>query len=292
MNSSTRLSGLAAALIACLFSSLMGAAFFKAHLEDPQFSSFSGSFVRVIANILLVLLIIAGGRSGTKPLLPPKKHPSLWAWGVFGALTVTTYFAAIHLIGSGMTAFLGASSGIFIALLSAPLTRQRTPRIMWLAIAGSVLGLYLLSRSTGFINSWLGSGLAVSSGFFGAVAYLMIARTRSTYSVSTIMMTWCVSALIAHLIVFCFIPIAFPSNIKSWCFILFAAIAASFAQQFTAYAFQRSSPSFVASLSYLTPVVSLGIDIYAFGFTPTPQAGIGAALIVSFGALIPLLQRT
>ena len=292
MISKIKFSGFSAILLACLFSSLVGAAFFKAHLEDPHFSSFSGSFVRVLTNLVLIMILMMffKYRSSTPLLLPPHQHKSLWAWGLFGALTVTTYFAAIHLIGSGMTAFLGASSGVFIAALSAPVARQRTPPIMWLAIMGSVFGMYLLCNTTNLNSSGLGCGLAIASGFFGAVAYLMIARTRSRYSVPTVMMTWCISALAAHLILFCAVPIAFPTTTKAWIFILIAAVSASMAQQLTTLAFQRSSASFVASLSYLTPVLSLLLDFLAFDLKPKVQTGLGALLIIAFGALIPSLK--
>lgn len=291
MNSQQKFTAIGAVITACLFSSLMGAAFFQAHVEDPHFSSLSGSFIRVIANFILVMILTFSYRHRPQLLFSPRKHKSLWTWGLFGALTVTTYFAAIHLIGSGMTAFLGASSGIFIAGLSAPLARQHTPPIMWLAILGSIGGMFLLCSSVSLNESWLGVSLALSSGLFAAIAYLMVARNRSTYSVNAVMVTWCIAALIAHAVIFCLAPFSFPANLTAWMYIIFAAIAASLAQQFTTYAFQRTSPSAVASLSYLTPVLSLILDMLAFGFMPTLQAGVGAALIVSFGAFLPVLHR-
>lgn len=285
--------GFTAILVACVLSAVMGAAFFKAHLEDPKFSSFSGSFVRVLVNLIFVFAICKLGRGGESLVLSPHRHRSLWLWGVFGALTVTSYFFALNLIGSATTALLAASSGIFIAALSPVLARQPTSPVMWPALGGALLGLYMLSTSTLLQSSSIGAASAVLSGLFAAIAYLMIARTRVRYSTVTIMMTWCISALIAHGLVFCLTPTVWPTGPRAWIFLLLAGAAASLAMHYTAIAFQNAPAAMVGALSYLAPVISLGLDVVLFGFTPSLQACVGAVLIVAFGAVLPMTrQRT
>lgn len=278
-----------AILVACIFSAATGAAFFAAHQEEPNFSSFGGSLVRVLANLLFISLPFM--RSDCRLLLSPLRHRALWLWGVFGALTVTTYFAAVALVGSGQTAFFGASSGIFIAALSPMIARQKVTSMNWLAIAGSLFGLYMICPSGKIDGSFLGTALAIASGLCGAVAYLMIARTKSTYATPQIMMTWCLSAMTAHLIIFCFHDVTWPTSPGVWFLLLVAGFSASLSQHFTTYAFQRGPASQIASLSYLAPVLSLILDMILFGFTPTPIAGIGASIIFAFGVVAPVLKR-
>lgn len=281
--------GQRAILVACVFSAATGAAFFAAHQKDPGFSSFGGSFVRVATNLIFISLPFM--KTNCQLFLPPLKHKALWLWGVFGALTVTTYFAAVALVGSGQTAFLGASSGVFIAALSPMIAKQRVHSMNWLAITGSILGLYMMCANEKVDGSVLGTALAIASGLFGALAYLMIARTKSAYATSQIMMTWFLSAATAHLLVFCFYKVTWPTSSDVWLLLLLAGLAASLSQHLTTYAFQRAPASQIASLSYLAPVLSLFIDMILFGFTPTPIAGIGASIIFAFGVVVPVLKR-
>lgn len=281
--------GQTAILVACIFSAATGAAFFAAHQEDPSFSSLGGSFVRVIANLVFISLPFI--RTNCRLILSPLRHRALWLWGVFGAMTVTTYFAAVALVGSGQTAFLGASSGIFIAALSPVIARQKVNPMNWLAIIGSIFGLYMMCANGKNDDSFLGTVLAIASGLFGALAYLMIARTKSTYSTSQIMMTWCLSAITAHLLIFCFHNVTWPTRPGVWLLLLLAGLAASLSQHLTTYAFQRAPASQIASLSYLAPVLSLLLDMILFGFVPTATAGIGASIIFAFGVVVPVLKR-
>lgn len=282
--------GVRSILIASIFGALMGVAFFAAHRLEPAFSSFSGSFIRVLANLAFILLPISG--AGRPKLLTPVRHHSLWLWGFFGALTVTSYFAAVALLGSGTSAFLSASSGVFIAALSPLIARQRVSRLNWLAIAGAVSGMFLMSSGAVHGQSSLGVGLALASGLCGALAYLMVARTKSVYATSTLMMTWCLSAIAAHLLIFCFFPVDWPKSLAAWALLGAAGVAASLNQNFTARAFQLAPASLVASLSYLAPVISLLLDSIVFGIRPTATEGLGAALILGFGAMLPMLART
>lgn len=281
--------GVQSILIATLFGALMGAAFFAAHRREPAFSSFSGSFIRVLANLVFILLPFSG--AARPQVLPPRRHRSLWLWGFFGALSVTSFFAAIALIGNGPAAFLSASSGVFIAALSPFIARQRVSALNWLAISGSVAGMFVMSAGTLENHSLLGVAAALMSGLSAALAYLMVARTKSAYTTSTIMMTWCLSAMTAHLLIFCFHPVAWPEGLATWGLLIAAGIAASLNQKFTARAFQLAPASLVASLSYLAPVLSLVLDSVFFGMQPTAAEGIGAALILGFGAMLPMLGK-
>ncbi len=288
---SGRRKGVWAILVASILSSLTGAAFYTAHLFDPLFSSFCGSFIRVLANLFIATALSQiQSRSTNRIPFPSRKHRELWAWGFFGALTVTSYFASVSLIGNGQSAFLGASCGVFIAALSPLMTGYRADSCQWFAIGGSLLGIYFLCAKQPLEGSCIGTSLAIMSGLFAALAYLMISRTRGAYSTATVMSVWCIVALFAHVMVFIFFNVTWPTELRAWVYLGIAGLTASFAQHFTTYAFQRSSPMLMASLSYLTPVFSLALDMIFFGFDPVWQSELGAVLVVAFGALVPLMS--
>lgn len=271
----------------------MGAAFYQAHMLDPKFSSLGGSFIRVLANLAFIMIPIALGRGEWgQLLLKPGQHRVLWLWGLFGALTVTCFFGALSLIGNGLASFLSASSGVFVAALAPFIARQRTGPAIWIGVLGAVAGLYLLGRTTSLEVSPWGACLALLSGFFAAVAYLLVARTGSRYTPQTVMMTWCVAALSAHFIAFIASGVSFPASPLAWILLVAAGLAASLSMHFTTVAYQNAPAGLVASLSYLAPVLSLGLDAIFFGIRPGPQAGLGALLVVGFGAFLPFLRRT
>src|SRR4051812_46713186 len=91
--------GLSAMVLSCAFSAGMGASLYAAHTAEPAFSSLSASFVRVVINMLVVLWM-AKRTKGTNTLVGDRR-PSLWVWGMLGAITVSTYVASIQRIGMG-----------------------------------------------------------------------------------------------------------------------------------------------------------------------------------------------
>lgn len=205
---------------------------------------------------------------------------------------MTTYFAAVAAIGNGRAAFLGASSGVFIAALSPLIARQKVAPLNWVAVVGSIFGLYLMRGRGVADGSYLGTGLAITSGLFSALAYLMIARTRVFYSSSAVIMTWCIAALLTHLLIFSVYSVSWPTDPTVWLILLISGIAASLAQFFTTYAFQRVPASRVATLSYLAPVLSLFFDVLFFGLSPTPTSTAGAAIILAFGLAVPTFTKS
>ncbi|MBK9040320.1 MAG: hypothetical protein IPL83_14360 [Bdellovibrionales bacterium] len=78
---------------------------FAAHQEDPSFSSFGWKLCSGDSESPFHLTSVYKNKLSAH--LSPLRHRALWLWGVFGAMTVTTYFAAVALVGSGQTAFFG-----------------------------------------------------------------------------------------------------------------------------------------------------------------------------------------
>ena len=284
-----KLNGVSAALLSALFAAIMGALYYQAHLTDPEFSSATGTLVRVLSNGLFVL--IPWVLFNNKPqFVSPMKARSLWLWGFFGALTVITFFAAIPSIGNGRAAFLGATSGIFIIAFAPLLAGQSNKPVIWLSLFASLLGVALICDMGTASFFSIGNLYGAMAGLFSGIAYLMVARARDRYSTSTIMFYWCWLSTFALVAILLFTPQRWPHTPTTWSLLIAAGICAGFAQFYITRAFQTTSAGLVACLSYLAPVFSLGIDKLYFQMPITHSAMSGAALIVGFG-IIAVIQR-
>lgn len=297
LTSKEKFGGPVLVIVSSALSAIMGIAFYTAHTWDPNFSSLGGSFVRVLVNLLLIFVFMS---SNERPeLLSPLRHKALWLWGLFGALTVATFFSSIHLVGSGLASLLCASSGIFIAALAPLLARQRVGWFSWIAIAGSLLGMCLLtpidvgSPSLLFFNSSQLTGLFLASlsGLFCGLAYLMIARTGGKYSMTNVMFTWCLASIALHIGIFFFVSIHWPQTPKIWLLLLGAGVIATISQRMMTKAFQIAPAAKVAAISYLGPVLNLVFDSVLFDMNPSLQQKTGALIIVACGVGLPLLSQ-
>lgn len=275
-------------LAACALNALVGAGFYFAYQLDPKMSPATGGFIRVLCNFSCLFVPLFYVRALPK-LRPWHGNRALWLWAFFGVLTTSLYFASIPMVGSGMSMFLNAGSGIFIVALAPFLTGQKSPLFHWLGVLGSFGGLYLLGHSASGANSAIGSFFALLSGLFGGLAMLMVARARKNYSPESIMLHWTVANVIAYAGFFFFIPPVLPTVGGAWVVLILTGVAAAGSQYLTAISYQRSSASFVACLSYLTPVLSLALDAIVFGFSFSRSALLGAAMVLGFGLILPLM---
>lgn len=283
-------SGCAAMLIACVLSALCGAAFFFALRNEPGASPLAGIFLRVLCNISCLAIPLLRGAAPPK-LRRWRGNRGLWCWGVLGVIATTSYYLALPLVGAGLTMFLNAGSGIFVAALAPWLTGQRTARCHWLGALGSCAGLYLLCLpSGGGLRSALGALLALLSGLFGGLGYLLVARARAAYRPETVMLHWTFVNLIAYLGFLFFYPPKWPALGDTWLLFTVAGLCGAASQYFTSLGYQKAPASLAACLCYLGPVLGLALDACLFGMRFGAGELAGAALVLAFGVAVPLLK--
>lgn len=284
--------GLLFALLAVLLWSAAG--FLCLHGLDAQrgISSLAGTLARIVVNLAFVLFVqfvIRGERRlpwGTGGL-------DLWIWGLLGALTIVTYFASIQALGPGEATLLQGVQGLVVAALAPFLLGQRTGWLSWAAIGGGLLGLRLsLSRAMEPGIAWQGRALALASGVFAGIAYLLLSAVRGRHRPDTISFYWCLMslALTGALAWFLHTPLALDGPALPW--LLGAGLAGSFAQWFTTLAYETAPAALVASTSYLIPLFSLAWEVAAQGRQLNGQIWIGAALILLSGMGLPFLQSS
>ena len=280
--------GLLEMLLACLLFSLMNVCVYAIKWFDSNTPATVISFVRILSN-LLILIIPALLRSTLVKLFGDAR-PSLWLRGLFGTLALMLSFAAITRIGPGESAFLTASSGVFVALLGPSLLGQKNSWWVWLAIVGSFTGIALLFQPNGQNVDLLGRAMALSAGFLSALAYLMVARAGRSNLPQTVIFYFCLVALVVHLAYFTLYGYQLPQMPITWVLLLLTGLLGSAAQLCMTRAYQAAPAALVSAVGYLAPVLSLAWGVAFFEQIPGPNALLGASLILLFGVLLPFLR--
>lgn len=293
-NSTTSLrlnkTGLLAMLTACLLFSMMNTSVYAISLTEPGISAVIISFIRVFIN-WLILVIPALIRHDLNDLFGDRCS-ALWLRGLFGASALILSFCSIPRIGPGESAFLGASSGVFVALLGPWLLGQKNSLWAWLAIFGSFIGVSLLFKSNSHHYDLLGRAMALGSGFLAALAYLMVARAGRSNSTQSVVFYFCLVALLLHGGYFALYGYRLPVEGKAWGLLVFTGFTGSGAQYAMTRAYQAAPAALVSAIGYLSPVLSLMWGAVFFAQIPGQWALLGSTLIVLFGVLLPFSMLT
>lgn len=280
--------GLLVMMAACLMFSMMNASVYTISRVDSTVSAIVVSFIRVFINWLL-LVIPALFRRDIAGLFGDLSV-SLWLRGLFGSAALMLSFCSIARIGPGESAFLGASSSVFVALLSPWVLKQKNSLWTWLAVLGSFVGVSLLFKDNNDHQDLLGRAMALSSGFLAALAYLMVAKAGRNNSAQTVVFYFCLVALLLHGGYFALYGYQLPADLRVWGLLIFTGVMGSGAQYAMTRAYQSAPAALVGAVGYLTPVLSLLWGAMLFGQIPNEWAISGSALILLFGVLLPFLR--
>ncbi|MBS4053113.1 MAG: DMT family transporter [Methylomonas sp.] len=276
-------------VLACLLFSLMNACVYAVKLFDADMPAAMVSFVRVLSNLLI--LIVPAILHNKLKALGGDGRPSLWLRGLFGSTALMLSFTAITRIGPGESAFLTASSGVFVALLSPRVLGQKNSWLAWLAILGSLAGVALLFKPDGHGSDILGRTMALLSGFLSALAYLMVARAGRSNSPQSVIFYFCLVAMLLHIAYFANFGFRFPREPETWSLLLLTGILGSGAQFCMTRAYQAAPAALVSAVGYLAPVLSLAWGIAFFAQLPGQNALLGSSLIVLFGVILPFIRK-
>jgi S-adenosylmethionine uptake transporter len=257
-------------------------------LCEPQLPALVVSFVRILIN--LAILMIPALLSGTVRGLFGDFSLSLWLRGLFGSVALMLSFVSIQMIGPGESAFLAASSGIFVAMLGPFLLNQKNSPLVWLAILGATVGLALLFEPRWEGDDFVGRALGLATGVLAALAYLMVAKAGRRNSTESVIFYFCLVALVLHLAYFGIYGYRVPASFDVWLLLLGGGASASVAQFYMTRAYQIAPAALVSAVAYLSPVLSLALGVALFSRVPDAQALAGCALVLLFGVMLPFLS--
>lgn len=275
-------------LVACLLFSIMNICVYAISYLDNSTSVTVISFIRILFNLLI--LIIPAFISKKIITLWGDGRASLWWRGLFGGIALMLSFASISRIGPGESTFLNASNGVFIALLCPLFLGQKYTWQGWIAILGSFFGVALIFAPKVQNYDILGCSMALGSGFFAALAYLMVARAGRSNSPSSVIFYFCIVSILLHFIYFGIFGFSFSNQPFIWLLLSITGILGSGAQFFMTRAYQTAPAALVSATGYLQPLLSLVWDMTIFNQVPNQLAFVGCLLILIFGACLPFLR--
>lgn len=275
-------------VLACLLFSLMNASVYGIQRLDAGVPAPFISFVRVSCNMIVLLMPVMTGQPLS--MLFGDRRPSLWLRGLFGSTALMLSFTSITRIGPGESAFLTATSGLFVALLSPWLLQQKNTWRVWLAIVGAFAGVSLMVGPANGHGDLPGRSMALLSGFLSALAYLMVAKAGRSNSPRCVIFYFCLVALMLHGAYFSVYGMTFPASAEIWYLLLVTGLFGTAAQFYMTRAYQLAPAALVSAVGYLAPVLSLVWGMLVFGQVPADAALIGSALILLFGVLLPFLR--
>lgn len=277
-------------LVACLLFSLMNTSVYAISRVDGTIDGCVISFVRILCNLAILATPVM--LRNDVPSLFGDLRPSLWLRGLFGASALMLSFVAIQRIGPGESAFLTASNGVFIALLSPLVLKQKNTWLGWLAILGSFTGVSMLFAPGEADADSVGRTMALGSGFLSALAYLMVARAGRSNSPATVIFYFCLMALVLHALYFAVYGFRLPEQLPVWGWLFFTGVVGSGAQHFMTRAYQRAPAAAVGAVGYFAPVLSLAWGALVFAQIPGQSALLGSLLIFLFGVILPFLRKS
>lgn len=280
--------GLTSMVASCILFAAMSAIIYHVQLVEPAASVLVSSFFRIIVNLLLLFSYAA--LTGNWVELIGDHRPSLWWRGVFGTLALMASFASIRAIGIGEASFLTASNGVFVAALAPFFLRQHNSPKVWIAIGGALAGLFLLFEPRFSDAMPLGRALALISGAFSALAYMMIARAGRSNSARSVIFYFCIVATVLHTLLFIVLRPTWPVQATTYAWLTAAGLLGSIAQIFLTHAYQTAPAALNSAVSYLQPVLNMLLGVLLFAKAPDAKAVSGAVIVLIFGVALPFVR--
>jgi drug/metabolite transporter (DMT)-like permease len=242
-------------------------------------------FVRSAA-VLVVTLALGRARLVQHVLVTPWK----------GFLTIraavmlcgwVAFYLSIRTLGLGQAVTLYLLSPILVALAAKPFLRERTPWPQWAAILLGFVGVALASGISEFRFS-KAIALVLVSACFWAVSLLML-RNASKEEGALTQVAFCNAIFVAATL----IPVlanGFSATPASIAWMVGIGLVGG-AGQFCLYDAARRLPAPVLAALECTSILSaFALGYLMFGETPTPRIWFGAALILTSGLIVVLIE--
>lgn len=106
-------------------------------------------------------------------------HQLLLARGIWGTAALTCFFIAVQKIPLATAATLQYSSPIFTAIFGIFYLKEKVKPIQWLFISMAMVGVVLINGIDQQVDRWYFT-LAVFSGIFSGLAYVIVRKLKST----------------------------------------------------------------------------------------------------------------
>lgn len=233
----------------------------------------------VIALGLVGLMLAAGFR-----IKPVHRVGLVWR-GIFGGLSVASFFYAIQLCGAGLGTLLNYTYTLWANLFAVLFFGQRPAKGFWPLLALAGLGLWLVVDPAHGSVSSVGLAVGVFSGMVAGAAVLTIKTLRKTDDALTINTALSLGGLVVGVPTALFSLQAHPGQGlpplgAAWAWVAASALFSFYGQHFFNHGFKEVSVPMASLLAQLTPVIACLSGWYFLGESMTPHFLAGSLCIV------------
>jgi drug/metabolite transporter (DMT)-like permease len=210
----------------------------------------------------------------------------LWVRSLAGSISlVCTFFAFTHLPVSDVLTLTNLFP-VWVALLSWPVLKEPPSAQVWLAVAGSVLGLCLIQQPH-LAQGNFASLIALASSVTTAVAMIGLHRLVGIDPRAIVVHFSGVSILFCLASLFPFdaaAQISFIPQVWSLVMLLGVGVSATIGQLFLTRAFAAGPPSRVSVVSLTQVVFAMILEVFLLGRSFDPLSLLGIALVLGSAA--------
>jgi drug/metabolite transporter (DMT)-like permease len=239
-----------------------------------------------LGTLAVFALVLLGGQR-----LQTARPFVLFLRGMFGGLSVLTFFFAVQRTGAGMGTLLNYTHSIWANLFGLVFFRQRPDHRFWPMLALAMAGLWLVIDPA-FAPVELGKLFGLLSGMLGGAAILCVKRLRQTDSALTIMASFSGVGL-------CFALLLLPfessgswavSDAAAWAMLVGIATLSFAGQMLFTHGYRETSVARGSLLSLLVPTLATLSGWALLGEPLTVRYGIGATLVLTACAAFGWLE--
>lgn len=258
-------------------------------------STASWAMVACVRALVGALVAAAVARIRKESLATTDKRAIFWR-SFFGTISMLLTFYALssRTLALGDTATLLNLSPVFLAVLAPVFLRERTTRLVTLAIVLSLAGVVLVLRPAVIFggggtalasatgpSAALTAATALTAAFSTSIAMMMLRRVGQNESAEAIAFHFSLFAALTMGVITLF-DLRLPTT-KDLLLMIGAGVSAGFAQLAMTRAYSLASAARVSGVSYLSVVVSALLGASFLGEPLSATATIGMTLVIAGG---------
>ncbi len=231
---------------------------------------------------LLVLLLVGSLSLATGTKLVFLRPRKLWIRSIAGSLSMVMAFYALSKLPASTVVTLSNTFPIWVAILSWPILGTLPSPRVWLAVAGGIVGVYLIQEPQGGDDT-LAILLALASAVATSIAMIGLHKLRGVNPNAVVVHFSAVATVAASASFFLFERregAMFFYDSRAIFLLLGVGLTASIGQMFLTRAFAHGEPAKVSVVGLSQVLFSLAIDLSLLGHSLTSTAIIGTLFIL------------
>lgn len=235
-----------------------------------------------------VVALVAARATGASLRVSDQKNA--WLRSLFGTGGAVCLFHALGTrhVSVGDATTLYATTPLWVALLAAPLLRERVSPAVWAGIALGFAGVATLMGARLGSGGWTALLVLVGAVSY-ALAILRLRRLSTRESSESIALHMSLTA--GGILGLIALPHLAPLPPTAWAPIAASALAGGIGQVAVGRAYARGAAAGLAALGYVGVVFTYALEVALFGRLPEPHQVLGALMVIAAGVWVAFASR-